>query len=651
MTNLSTIEVTAAKEKQFKNKGIESVEDLLKFKPIRYKDYSKITGILPETEMSCIIAKVVSVKTYNRKMFIITATCEEESTKEEIKVTWFNSFWLESRIKSLTGSDVFIAGKVKHDPVYGYSISAPDVFDPTSKGTPKILPVYSKIRGMSNEYLEGKIHAALEINAATEDIYPEEIIEKYKLDSMKETYEKLHFPKTIEETEEARKRLDFNDLIDFAEESINAEDSLMPSSPFAASNVGFLNKIVDSLSFKLTDDQAKVITDILNHQKAHNRINALVQGDVGCGKSIVAFIIMLMFAEAGYQAVLMAPTQVLAKQHYEELKGYADKFEMNAVYLDSSLKASEKKKILKSIKDGSTYLIVGTQSVIGKDVEFDNLALVVVDEEQRFGVEQREKLLEKASMGVHYISMSATPIPRSLAQVVYGEQVQLHTIKTLPKGRKSVITGLSTDRRKMFGFLLKEVRNGHRAYVVCAAIEDNEEAENIRSIEEVNEEFRRVLEPYGVKIGTLTGRDKKEQAEQIINDFKEGRLDVLISTTVIEVGVNVPEATLMIITNAERFGLSTLHQLRGRVGRSSLQSFCVLDSINPSETGTARLQALVDTNDGFEIAKRDLELRGPGDIIGTKQSGLNKKIELMLQYQDEFEDIREIVRSSHSFVI
>jgi len=313
--------------------------------------------------------------------------------------------------------------------------------------------------------------------------------------------------------------------------------------------------------------------------------------------------------------------------------------------LSNERKKSELKKEKEKIANGTAQFIVGTSAILGRDVAYKSLAVTVVDEEHRFGVAQRDGLREKASAGVHTITMSATPIPRSLAQVMYGNTVQLYTIRSMPKGRKPILTGIQPDRNRIYRFIAAQVKKyHHQAYVVCPMIDVNDDMAGVKSVEEVSEEYRAALEPLGVRIATLTGRDKKAYSEETIQGFKQGEIDVLISTSVIEVGVNVPNATAMVITNAERFGLSSLHQLRGRVGRSDLQSYCVLESANITEKGRQRLDAMCQTTDGFKIAEADLAIRGAGDILGTRQSGENRYMTLMLAFPDRYRAVQEDAR-------
>ena len=465
---------------------------------------------------------------------------------------------------------------------------------------------------------------------------PPDMVADEKLLLMREALYSVHFPQSMAQIEKAHDRLLLDDMVYFAMSNEYAARSSSIGSPFNIKTLGTIKEITENLPYQLTKDQKDTVNSMIQKVREGKRLNALVQGDVGCGKTIVAILMMAVLAENGYQAVLMAPTQVLAKQHYADLCAILEPVGFHIAYLGSNMKVKEKKAVLASIASGEANIIVGTHSVIGKSVEYKNLGITVTDEEHKFGVAQRAALVEKAAAGVHSITMSATPIPRTLAQVIYGSAIDLYTIQTMPAGRKPVVTGIATDKERIMRFVLSQKRKGHQCYVVSPMIDSSEDMAGVLSVEEVSREYEKWLKPYGVRIATLTGRDSKETTEETIQKFKDGAIDVLIATTVIEVGVNVPNATAMIITNAERFGLSSLHQLRGRVGRSSLQSYCVLQSNDQSEKAMQRLGAMVRTTNGFEIAEEDLKIRGAGDFLGTRQSGENKYMALMLAYPDKY---------------
>ena len=628
--NLEYLGVSAAKRRQFGKREIFNVEDLLSYLPRKYNDYSTITGILPSDQVSCIKARVVSTASRNAgKIPYVSAQCEELQSGASVQVTWFRCPWIYQQIREYVKKDIVIAGKITYNEQFGYSIVQPEIFDYAGKCL-GIYPIYKAIPGMSAEYLRAKIELALDTDAADRELLPEDILIREGELPMKTTFRYIHAPKCMEECAEGTKRVILNDLLYFALHNELNKNEFSLGSQYHIKTLYLLKRIEKDLPYKLTDDQNKAIEDMVESARKGMRIQSFVQGDVGSGKTVIAALIAAAFLGSGYQVVMMAPTQVLAKQHFDSISKMLEPFGVKTVFLDSTLKKSERTAVLKEIREGSAQLIIGTNSCIGKDVIYKDLALTVVDEEHRFGVNQRAAIIEKAARGVHSITMSATPIPRSLAQVVYGDNVQLYTIRTRPEGRLPVKTRIFKNELGNMKFVLKEVRAGHQAYVVCPMIEQSEKSPELKSVDAVSQMYRETLEPYGVRIAELTGKTPKEEADGIIDRFKSGEIDILIATTVIEVGVNVPNATVMIITNAERFGLSSLHQLRGRVGRSSLQSYCVLQSEDESEKGLSRLQVMCDTNDGFQIAEADLKQRGAGDLLGTQQSGDNKYVSLII---------------------
>ena len=637
---LDVLGVTPKKKKQFESRGINSVEDLLQYLPKAYRDYRSFTGILPHDQVSVLLGTVVFCerRAGNGRQFV-TAICRIEPLNLELTVRWFNMHWVYQEIKSLADrhEKVIIAGKVDFDSRYGYGLNQPEVFEAYNEKLLRIYPVYRSISGMSSSYLEDMMHKAISVGLADSEILPRDILDAAGEAGMPAALRFIHMPNTMEEAEQGRSRILFNDLLYFAIQNELNRNEVSAGSQYNIKTRSLLKKIMESLPFSLTQDQEKAVREMLSYAEAGRRINALVQGDVGCGKTIICTLMAAAFADSGYQSVIMAPTQVLARQHYDSISSMLAPFGIRTAFLDSSLKKRERDEVLQEIGNGSAQIIIGTHSCVGKDVVYKDLALAVVDEEHRFGVKQRTAIVEKAAKGVHSITMSATPIPRSLAQVIYGDNIQLHTVRSMPNGRKAVKTRVFRNQTGNMKFVLKEVQAGHQAYVVCPMIENNEKVPGVKSVDQITREYREFLEPQGVRIGSLTGKTSKEETSEIINSFKDGKIDVLIATTVIEVGVNVPNATVMIITNAERFGLSSLHQLRGRVGRGDLQSYCVLQSDDESPKGLARLQVLCDTTDGFQIAEADLAQRGAGDLLGTQQSGENKYVALMIANPDRYQ--------------
>lgn len=641
---LSYLNILPAKEKQFNRKGIYTVEDLVRFLPRKYNDFTRETGILPEDQISCIMATVKKVNAYHNGTPMMIAFCTIKPTGETLLVKWFRQNYMLEKISSCVDRDVYICAKLTYNEEYkNYSATMPEMFEPKISEGKRIVPVYSRVPGMSADYLAEKMKAAIGIAEATAESCPYDLVEKEKLLPLQTALYYLHFPKTADQIKAGQDRILFDDLLYFALNNEYAARNSALGSAFSVKTLGAVNRIIKGLPYKLTADQQAAISAMIQDARSGKRVNALVQGDVGCGKTIVAFLLMAAFADSGYQAAIMAPTQVLAQQHYLDLKKLVEPLGFKTVYLGGAeMKAKEKKAILAEIASGEADFIVGTHSIIGAGVTYHNLALTVADEEHKFGVSQRAALVEKAAAGVHSVTMSATPIPRTLAQVIYGNAVQLYTIVTMPEGRKPVTTGIATDDEKIFRFVARQARKGHQTYVVCPMIDRNDDNEGVRSVEEVSQLYEDRLGPLGVRIATLTGRNSKKETEEIIDRFKAGEIDVLISTTVIEVGVNVPNATTMIVSNAERFGLSSLHQLRGRVGRSDLQSYCVLQSVAQTETGKMRLDAMVRTTNGFEIAEEDLRIRGSGDFLGTRQSGENQYMALMLAHPEKYRYAQKI---------
>lgn len=642
---LSRLRVDPKKEKQFNKKDIYSAEDLVNYLPRAYRDFRNETGVLDEGETSCFIMKTEKMwspaMTAKTPYFRVMGTIL--STGEQISVTFFHQNYLQRELAPFMGQNFWVAGKVKRNYQFNnYQVTSPELFEPLTKDVKKIYPVYSKVPGMSDEYLTERIRLALSFPDVTAEILPVETVQTAGLMSRKEALYYLHNPTSMESIEKAQERVLYDDLIYFAIHNEWAKKASSPVSPATIMTSRKMNELIESLPYQLTDDQKNTVDDMLKNAKKHTRIHALVQGDVGCGKTIIAILMMVVMAENGYQSVLMAPTQVLALQHYEELTRLAEPLGFKTVFLGATQKAKERKDALALIENGEADFVVGTHSVISKDVVYHKLGLTITDEEHKFGVTQRAALVAKAAEGVHSITMSATPIPRTLAQVVHGSTLQLYSIHTMPNGRKPVITGLATTKEKLYSFIIKEAKLGHQTYVVCPLIDQSDVLEDVKSVEEVRAEYEQALGPYGIKIAALSGRNSKKETDEILDAFKNGEINVLISTTVVEVGVNVPTATLMVISNAERFGLASLHQLRGRVGRSDLQAFCVLDNASDKAEAKARLQVMVDTTDGFKIAEADLKLRGAGDILGTKQSGDNKYMMLAMLHPNEYERAQAI---------
>ena len=650
--DLSNIGVIPAKIKQFNSKKIYSVEDLLRFLPRKYYDFRNPKRIvdLELNEIEAFIATITEIKKYP-KMLRITL-------KDDYGATMYAVFFQYSYVERLLdiGSKYIFYGKITiPDGFFRKQVINPKFSKDISKYK-KIIPIYSAIKGMSDDYLLNKIESGLAATSKSEYL-DSDIVKEFNLVRSFEADRILHQPKTMEELERAKERLVFDELFKFSLITDYEYSSADKSCKYKIDKSELFEEFLKTLTFDLTqgeNSQEETIKNILSKMKKGERTNSLVQGDVGCGKTIVATILMLTMSENGYQSALMAPTTVLAQQHYNDISKQLAPFGIKCAFLGGKMKAKEKREVLASIKTGEAKIIIGTHAVISKDVEFDKLALTIVDEEHRFGVVQRRLLEKKTSEGVHSIIMSATPIPRSLAITIYGSFMDVYTIKKMPKGRKPVITTIEKDTVKSYNFMLEEIKKGRQCYVVCPLIEESD-SERMTDVQSTEEEVREIMDYFkkepSVRICQINGKMKQEEINKALLDFAAHKYDIIVSTTIIEVGVNVPNSTVMLIKNSERFGLAQLHQLRGRVGRGEHQSYCILQT-NKEEV--ERLIAMTETTDGFKIAEKDLLLRGMGDFIGTKQTGENKAVMLMLAQPDLYNKIKvktnEIVMSENDLM-
>lgn len=625
-------------------KDIHTVEELKRNAPRNYYDFRNPIRLSREYENTYVAVvgtlTKVSVNDTNN-MLIVNAKIDEEDGRR-LNVSYIGSYYMRNILNAWVGKTVVVCGELKYSEQYNsFSMLNPIEISPNIKDTTKIVKQYGKIKGISENMYEEIMDVAFTIETETEYV-PESILNKYRLPEINSALEMLHYPKNMEDITLAKKRLVFDDLLYFACKLEQEARNCPVGSPFNIKTMKNMMHIIENLPYQLTSAQKGVLDELTADIKAGKRVNALVQGDVGCGKTIVAILLMFAMADSGYQSVLMTPTVILAEQHYKDIKELADRYGYNVAFLGGKQTAKEKREIYKGIKNGEYQFIVGTHAVIGKSVEYKNLGMAITDEEHKFGVLQRDAILNKAVAGTHTVIMSATPIPRTLANTIYGNNVKVCTINELPSNRKPLQTAIATKDDTVFRFMEKELDKGRQAYVVCPLIEkaDKDSAvADIASVEETKVKYEAYFAQRGYKVACITGKTEKEESDEIIKDFKDNKYQILIATTIIEVGVNVPNASLIVINNAERFGLSALHQLRGRVGRGGYQSYCILQS---EDKENERLNVLCRTNDGFEIAEADLSMRKAGDLLGTKQSGKDKYVELMLTYPNMFEKIREL---------
>ena len=557
-------------------------------------------------------------------------------------MSWFGTTEMYNVLKKdyRPGDTCFIGGKLKASNKKNlFFMSNPIIFKKyDGESDCHIYTAYEKIRGISESNFERIINDCLE-HATIPDKVPRELLHKYNLMSKDEAIREMHKPSSVEGVKKAKYRLNIDDLLYFALQLEEKKRNLPAGSVYGIHSLAITTKIIKNLPFQLTKDQKSAYEELVNRIRSGKRLNALIQGDVGCGKTILAFLLMFVMADNGFQSVLLAPTQVLASQHYNELKEMAAQYNIDVVYIANGLKKKEREAILKSIEDGSALMIVGTHSVLSKEVKFHDLGLSITDEEHRFGVLQREEITTKAKAGMHTVTMSATPIPRSLSDVLLST-TEVFNIQSMPNGRKPIQTAICASQNTIFQFIKKEIEKGHQAYVVCPLIEDKQGVmEGILSVEQTYTEYTNIFGKNAVAV--LNGKMNEDETEKVIRSFKNGEIKILVSTTVVEVGVNVSNATVIVINNAERFGLASLHQLRGRVGRGNSQGYCILNSVHKNNK---RLLALCKYKNGFQIAESDYALRGSGNILGTEQSGSNYYVELSMKYPDLFSELQKYAK-------
>lgn len=628
-----------------KKRKMETVEDVCQLFPSKYYDFSFINPLNTSRldKNYAFVCKLVSYELKKQSsIYIVRCTLHDIYTQNELCVSWFGTTEMYNVLKKdyHPGDTCFIGGKLKASNKKNlFFMSNPIIFKKyDGESDCHIYTAYEKIRGISESNFERIINECLE-HATIPDKVPRELLHKYNLMSKDEAIREMHKPSSVEGVKKAKYRLNIDDLLYFALQLEEKKRNLPAGSVYGIHSLAITTKIIKNLPFQLTKDQKSAYEELVNRIRSGKRLNALIQGDVGCVKTILAFLLMFVMADNGFQSVLLAPTQVLASQHYNELKEMAAQYNIDVVYIANGLKKKEREAILKSIEDGSALMIVGTHSVLSKEVKFHDLGLSITDEEHRFGVLQREEITTKAKAGMHTVTMSATPIPRSLSDVLLST-TEVFNIQSMPNGRKPIQTAICASQNTIFQFIKKEIEKGHQAYVVCPLIEDKQGVmEGILSVEQTYTEYTNIFGKNAVAV--LNGKMNEDETEKVIRSFKNGEIKILVSTTVVEVGVNVSNATVIVINNAERFGLASLHQLRGRVGRGNSQGYCILNSVHKNNK---RLLALCKYKNGFQIAESDYALRGSGNILGTEQSGSNYYVELSMKYPDLFSELQKYAK-------
>ena len=604
--------------------NVYTVDDLIRHYPRDYETYDAPVSVREAVpgKLQTIYGQITAIPNIKkvRNLSILNAVLKD-SNGESIQLTFFNMPFLKKVLKP--GGFYLFRGLIQQRGIHKI-MEQPRMFtwDEYQKKTGRLLPRYALTKGLTNQTVQKSVAQALEYYPPEKEYLPQVILQKYPMLSHREAVYALHFPESREEMLTARNRMVFEEFFSFLLVlRKNKELAAKTENHFPMYETADTVRFLEQLPFPLTKAQKKVWGELREDMGSPYAMNRLIQGDVGSGKTILAVLALLMCAANGYQGAMMAPTEVLAVQHFETISGYVKKYGIafRPVLLTGSMTAKEKREAYAKIASGEANLIIGTHALIQEKVEYSSLALVVTDEQHRFGVRQRETLAAKGSEP-HVLVMSATPIPRTLAIILYGD-LKVSVIDELPANRlpiKNCVVGTSY-RPKAYEFIAKEVAAGRQAYVICPMVEEGE-SEDLENVVDYTEKLRAALPP-SVQVAYLHGKMRPSDKNRIMEEFAAKEIDVLVSTTVIEVGINVPNATVMMVENAERFGLAQLHQLRGRVGRGHAQSFCIFMTGDGSGAKNKRLDVLNHSNDGFFIANEDLKLRGPGDLFGIRQSG------------------------------
>lgn len=604
--------------------GINTLEDLITFFPRNYEDRSKPKRINELVDGEEALIDVICASQINETRFAKNKVMLKMLVRDETGdcvLTWFNQTYLKNKFK--IGERYQFYGKVSIK--YGRIEMTRPVFDKQglNKNTGKIIPIYPLTYKLSQSKLRSIIENGLKlVLGQLEETIPEYILKEYNLEEINTALKQIHFPTSFENYSKARRRFVFEELltVQLALSSLKSRYVQETDGIVFDRNVK-MSDVINSLPFSLTKAQLRVLEEIDDDMETNKPMNRLLQGDVGSGKTIVSIIAAYKAAKSGYQSAIMAPTAILAEQHMQEFTNVLSKFGIKCELLLGGMRAKKRAEVLDKLKNGEIDVLIGTHALIVEDVEFKKLGLVVTDEQHRFGVRQRANIVSKGT-NPDVLVMTATPIPRTLALILYGD-LDISIIDELPPNRKKIETYPVTKNmeRRVEEFIRSNVQSGRQAYVVCPLVEDSEEFDNFKSVSEIADKYKNNVFPE-FRVEYLHGKMKQKEKDEIMSKFKEGTIQVLVSTTVIEVGVNVPNANIMVVQNAEHFGLAQLHQLRGRVGRGEYQSYCILIYEGNSKTTRERMKIMKDTDNGFIVAEKDLELRGSGEFFGTRQHGL-----------------------------
>lgn len=631
---IDLLQLPSRKQNQFEGKGLTTIEDLAYFFPRRYIDFRKIT---PAKDVVigdyCAMAGIVTeIREYNN---MYAALVEEEQPvvrgyRPQFAAVWFGT---DYHIKKLVVGERYVFCGKTSDFHGQLQINTPLAFSQNPAEICKIMPIYSKIQGMSNNYLLDKIKMAINYLVVNERVGEKELFaDSLHLMPKFEAIRELHQPTGNMRFRRAQERMAYETIYDFYAELKQKDLYLIGTSIQAIQKDTVTRRVISSLPFQLTPDQQVTIDTVIREAAAGRRIHSLVSGDVGCGKTMVAILSAIFMWENGYQTILMAPTLVLAQQHLKEFQGFAQQLGMTVGLLTTETKKKDRTKLLSDFADGSLDVLIGTHAVLNQDIEPKILGMTIIDEEHKFGVKQKARLEDFDKAGIHHLKMTATPIPRSIAMTVYGSDLAVLPIQTMPAGRKPIQTQYCPNCEDALEKLYEEVQKGRQGYIICPFIEDSDNPQfkdvaSIASIKTAADSFF-AKKPSPVRLGAISGDMKQKDILETVRQFEMREIDVLLSTTIVEVGVNVPNASAIVIMSADRFGLAALHQLRGRVGRSSDQSYCLLCAPVKNE----RIDVMCQTTDGFAIAEQDMRLRGPGDLTGDAQSGDSKTIDLIIKH-------------------
>jgi ATP-dependent DNA helicase RecG len=621
-TSLESIKGVGPKTaEQLEKAGLSTVGDMVMFLPRKHEDYSEITAIddlTPGKRTIKITIDSTETRRVRRGMTVTTGTLQDSSGK--VKAVWFNQPYRSTQFAPDT--EYYVSGKFEFkNGRYQFTNPSVEKVSDIPVQTDRLLPVYRQVKGLKSQLVRKILHELRPLMTMLPDHLPPSIVKANNLVSFSDALIGYHFPETTDDIKKSNDRFGFEEVFQLLLASeLNRKTNEQVQGyaiPFSQDNV---KRFVEQLPFQLTNAQRRAAWSIIQDMEKTNPMNRMLQGDVGSGKTVVAGIAAMNAAAAGYQTALMAPTEILARQHADGLQKLLQPLGIAVGLLVGSTKKSDRQLLYKSVAEGSTDIVIGTHALIQENVEYAKLGLVIIDEQHRFGVNQRQKLLEKSRKMPHFLAMTATPIPRSLQLTVFGE-LDISIIDEKPANRLPIITKIVSpiSASKVYAAIDQEITRGRQAYVICGLITDTPNNQK-KSVETEYKKLKNSV--FGHRsIGLLHGRMKPDEKDQVMNDFAAKKYDILVSTTVVEVGVDVPNATAILIENADTFGLAQLHQLRGRVGRSDLQSYCYL-MMSDSRRPTRRLQEIEKSNDGFYLAEVDLELRGPGEIYGRAQHGV-----------------------------